>query len=908
MHQIAGTSGAGIYTSANFGYNWTKSEAASTGLYWSWICSDSTGRFASAVVSDGGIYYSSDYGESWTKSDAVKANWAAIAADQSGQLEVAVDYGGGIHLSINSGRNWTITSAPRSGYWVGVASDVTGKYLAAANSHIGIYTSTNNGTDWHQSNATLLDYNDVCSDGTGRYLSAVVLLGGIYNSQNYGNTWEKSDAPNLQWTAVVSDKTGRYLTAVSIYGGVWSSVNYGRNWTIDSGAPVDAVYWQAVTSDSTGQYRSAAIYLGKIYTNDYQGLTYMPSSQPTAQPSIPTSQPSARPSTQLTAVPSGQPTSRPTAHPSHGPSYQPYAQPTSMPSSRPSVQPSSKPSVQPSLQPTCQPRGFPTVSVATYGSVETVISTTTAQTISVTNLGHGGHYYVTVHLLRSYLSAASNGYITFTAGSGSSSITLNSACAPAAACTGDTYCAVNIDVTEAIDGALGGSLLLSAAADVSSVTGVSPETCYVSGLAGVYFQVNYTLTGYRQPTAQPTSIPTMDSGTSVVINNNINGLVTSGGAPVYVIGFVVVAFAALGVLLVRIHDEHQHVQRLSLLNACLDLALMGNSIITEIFYIVILFQAHTREFAALSVVMILARLFNAVCGGYLLFGLHAGGSAHVVLIDSELLLAQSKLYSAVQLLVLLDVSMFRYLPWRGDGGSGKSSGIGTLGRESRHRSTNGGGGTGGDAQRDENTSMDRFASTSSAATSATRGASANNAMGFPDSASFKLCMSTKLLQMTVILIVQSIVLAKLNASEINNGYTLGLFILNLAASVAVLVSACVSVVLHWRAQQGATGSANIPAENVRSSSTSNPLSRVQLTQMSVAAGESALSTGGNNKITHTDGENKNIRSNNPEGALGQWEERVSLLEDLVKTQAQTLDAFTRKLSYLEEVAGAKSPV
>ena len=85
-----------------------------------------------------------------------------------------------------------------------------------------------------------------------------------------------------------------------------------------------------------------------------------PSRQPSRQPSVqPSSHPSPKPSPQPTPAPSPRPTIRPTPAPSPLPSKAPTGQPSSSPTGHPSAQPFSTPSSRPSKRPTPQPTPAP---------------------------------------------------------------------------------------------------------------------------------------------------------------------------------------------------------------------------------------------------------------------------------------------------------------------------------------------------------------------------------------------------------------------------------------------------------------------------------------------------------------------------------------------------------------------
>ena len=754
---VAGVSG--IFVSHDYGLLWTQTSAPSDTSYMS-IASDNTGKYLAAVVGEGGIFTSSNNGTTWVKTSAPSLYWYSVASDESGNyLAAVVTAGGGIYTSRNYGLTWKVTTAPLA-TWMSITSDDSGLNLAAVVAGGGIYYSHNNGSTWTQSTVASGNWQVITSSSSGMYLAAGQNPGFIYYSHDFGASWATTYQLNGNIHAVASDSTGQNMVAALYGGGIYSSTDYAHTWTLQTSAPTSAA-WKAISSDSSGLYLTAAVSLGGIYTTDDLGTSYYPSSQPSSQPtnptSFPSSQPSHQPSSQPSRQPTGHPSRQPTTKPSHQPISRPSTQPTTSPSAQPSRQPTCAPSLQPQAAPTAQPSGqptscpssqpqgypsaqpshqptsYPSVVPGTLESTIHIVSLATSYNHTIPNLGHHVVTFVTVNILLSYLSDASGGFVTVTA----------SACAPPTACSTDqqlasTYCAVNVDVTSAVSSEQGGMLLLTAIANSQQITGETPQPCNREGESGIYFEFNYTVSAFRQPTMQPSLKPTTASQSVVIVNSN--GLVTSGGAPFYVIGFVAAAFAALGVILVRLHDSNEKVVQLKLLSVCPDLALLGNTIITEIFYIIVLFQADNQEFESLAIILIVVRLFNAVAASVLLYNLFEPSSPYYCLLDKELLIGQAKLYSLLQVIMFFDVSLFKYFPWL--------------------------------------------------ATSST-----TKAMGFPGLYSFKLAMFTKVLHFGVALIVQSIVLQHLNESNINNADTQGLLILNMVVTILVFLSVCTTVFL-----------------------------------------------------------------------------------------------------------------
>eukprot|EP01032_Pedospumella_encystans_P009798 gene9798-11506_t len=693
MFAVSGSPFSKIYKTSNYGANWVDTLAPV--LEYRSVTVDSTGQIVAAVVYNGGVELSMDGGVTWEPSYAPIMPWEEICSDDSGQYLVAVNNNeDGIYWSDNFGYNWTAANTDAEEYvdWRTVTSDATGQYaVAAATDSGGIFTSADYGRTWNATNAPASHWTAVSSDKSGVYLAATVNDGEIYTSNTSGLNWYPSNSPSLSWYSVASDATGQFLVAVAGYqpGGIYNSMDYGVNWYASS---TENYYFYCVASDSSGRYLAAGTQVfNGILVTDNTGSTYVPSAQPTVVPS---------------------------------------PQPTSQPSGSPSSQPSS----------------FPTYTHNSFEQVYSVTALEPVTRVTVTNLGYDIPTFITVDILMSYLSLENGGYITITAGQGLNTVVAATNCAPVSACTySSTICSVNMDITNAMSSSSGGSIVLTSTVNTANINGATPQLCNRNGLTNIYYELNYTVSAFRQPTFTPTRYPTIaptpSSGT--IIQNKNSPLITSGGAPFYVIGCAMALYAALGVIIVRMHDENKKLTPLRLLAVCFDLSIQGNIIVSELFYIVVLMQSSDQTFLILAGILIFARLQNAVCGGYLLYKLYTPSYKLYELLDNEILLLHTKLHSLIQIMMIFDCAMFRYLPWFKSDVTFQS-------------------------------------------------------MAFPDSQSFKLCMVTRILQSGIALVVQAIVLDRLNKSDIKTLYTEVLLALIMTMTIIVFVSIVLTVCMHLR--------------------------------------------------------------------------------------------------------------
>jgi hypothetical protein len=265
----------GIYTSTNFGLDWTlQTNAPIVTAQWASIVSSSDGSHLAAVSILGEIYTSANFGISWTLQTIAPgySQWASIASSSDGSHLAVALAAGGIYTSTNFGLNWTLQlNIESSVNPCSIASSSDGSRLVAAFEGVagpGIYTSTNFGLDWtFQTNAPewWASWWAVASSADGSHL--VAADGDIYTSADFGRNWTRqTNAPVSSWRSIASSSDGSHLAAAALSygGGVYTSANFGLDWTFqnvtDSAASVassaDGSYLAAVATDFEGLYTS----------------------------------------------------------------------------------------------------------------------------------------------------------------------------------------------------------------------------------------------------------------------------------------------------------------------------------------------------------------------------------------------------------------------------------------------------------------------------------------------------------------------------------------------------------------------------------------------------------------------------------------------------------------------------
>jgi hypothetical protein len=229
-----------------------------------------------AVGQNGGVYTSSDYGINWTDhTNSNSQGWDSITSSGSGQYLAAGSLYGDIWTSNNYGATWTDRqTGAGSQDWYSIASSNNGQYLAAVESAWtgNVYTSNDYGATWtDQTNAGSRVWTSVTSSSSGQYLAAAAAYGSnIYTSDDYGATWvTQTGAPSQTWQSVTSSSNGQYLAASS-YGDIYTSSDYGVTWT-DQTVPGSHT-WYSIASSSTGQYLAAVAWGIGVWTADDPSL------------------------------------------------------------------------------------------------------------------------------------------------------------------------------------------------------------------------------------------------------------------------------------------------------------------------------------------------------------------------------------------------------------------------------------------------------------------------------------------------------------------------------------------------------------------------------------------------------------------------------------------------------------
>jgi photosystem II stability/assembly factor-like uncharacterized protein len=232
------------YITTDAGVTWRQSIAPLTNDYWLTVASSADG--GRLVASSGaGVYTSTNFGADWLYQ--ADHRFSSLASSADGTRLIGAD-SFNVYASTNSGAAWQLANV--SGACV--ASSADGTKLATAYfaypGHLlgGIFTSTNAGLDWTSNSAPLdswTGWTALASSADGVKLAATIGQtsfptgpGPIFVSTNGGGTWQASGSLTSYWYSVASSADGATLVA-SGNAGTYTSADAGKNWNWVTNVP-----------------------------------------------------------------------------------------------------------------------------------------------------------------------------------------------------------------------------------------------------------------------------------------------------------------------------------------------------------------------------------------------------------------------------------------------------------------------------------------------------------------------------------------------------------------------------------------------------------------------------------------------------------------------------------------------
>ena len=225
---IAGAGGHYLYTSTNYGVNWTQQTHTVGSLgYWTCVACSTNGSNLIAGAAGHYLYTSTNYGVNWTqKTNAGGGYWQCVACSSDGSKLIAGAYNDYyLYTSTNYGVNWTQQTNAGSNNWKCVASSSDGSKLIAGAQNDYLYTSTNYGVNWtQQTNAGSDGWICVaCSSDGSKLIAGAFYSGYLYVLPNYITQWS---------TVYVYGSAYSNIELIYAGNGLWVPVSYAGSFTI----------------------------------------------------------------------------------------------------------------------------------------------------------------------------------------------------------------------------------------------------------------------------------------------------------------------------------------------------------------------------------------------------------------------------------------------------------------------------------------------------------------------------------------------------------------------------------------------------------------------------------------------------------------------------------------------------
>ena len=258
-----------IYITTNAGVTWRQSIAPLTNDYWLSVASSADG--GRLVASSGaGVYTSTNFGADWLYQANHRFSSLASSADGT-RLIGAESFN--VYTSTNSGAAWQLADV--SGACVASSADGTKlatAYFAYPGHPLGgIFTSTNAGLDWTPTSAPIDGWTALASSADGLKLGATIGQtsfptgpGPIFVSTNGGGTWQVSGSLTSYWYSVASSADGATLVA-SGSAGTYTSADAGNNWSRVTNVPPGLNGRAYASCSADGQTLAVALEGGGIW-------------------------------------------------------------------------------------------------------------------------------------------------------------------------------------------------------------------------------------------------------------------------------------------------------------------------------------------------------------------------------------------------------------------------------------------------------------------------------------------------------------------------------------------------------------------------------------------------------------------------------------------------------------------
>ncbi|MFH1277236.1 MAG: FlgD immunoglobulin-like domain containing protein [Candidatus Eisenbacteria bacterium] len=271
---FAGTSGAGVYRSANGGRSWFPANTGLTNLAIRDLAHLPGGAGLLAATAGGGVFRTLDAGLHWTPSNPGLGNVyvRSLAFAPSDPSVVYAGTDGGVYRSVNGGLTWASRTAglPASPIEE-IAVDPVDEDRAYAGTYgAGVFRTLSGGLSWSAAvagmGAVYVEGIEIREDRPDTLWAAT--RSGLFESFDGGSLWAARNAGLADTVLLAVEIAGETLAVGSYWGGVAFSPAPAFGWTAMNDGLANRFVWEIALSPWDGGVLYAASYGGVSVSAD----------------------------------------------------------------------------------------------------------------------------------------------------------------------------------------------------------------------------------------------------------------------------------------------------------------------------------------------------------------------------------------------------------------------------------------------------------------------------------------------------------------------------------------------------------------------------------------------------------------------------------------------------------------
>jgi len=274
---FAGTNGASIFRTVNYGTNWVQMTGGTMGLTQTVFCLGAVGTTKIiAGTYQNGFFWSLDNGTTWNPQNTglpAAPNNTIYNITTIGSNIFVPSFGNVIYMATNATTlSWTATTS--TGLFNKNIYSIysIGSSLYAGSWGAGVFISNNNAASWTRSNNGLKDIVMGCLSVSGTTLFAGTIGNGVFFSTNNGDNWSQADNTGLGEPSILCIMPYSTNIFAGTNDGIYLSGNNGVTWTASStGIPAST---QINCLISVGTNMFAGSQNNNVYKSTNNGATW----------------------------------------------------------------------------------------------------------------------------------------------------------------------------------------------------------------------------------------------------------------------------------------------------------------------------------------------------------------------------------------------------------------------------------------------------------------------------------------------------------------------------------------------------------------------------------------------------------------------------------------------------------